>query len=113
MFSVGILLDKLENVFLYYYCTIKSNIEKNNRNVFERLLRVIIVVLMRNEKQQNNKAKNNSINSQFVFPNSILVCFDVTDKDSFTHVDRWFAEISRYACENVNGIYVVLKKIIV
>eukprot|EP01121_Diplochlamys_sp_Union-15-3_P022219 TRINITY_DN938_c0_g2_i1.p1 TRINITY_DN938_c0_g2~~TRINITY_DN938_c0_g2_i1.p1 ORF type:complete len:209 (-),score=28.68 TRINITY_DN938_c0_g2_i1:85-711(-) len=31
----------------------------------------------------------------------ILICYDTTKKDSFTNVENWFNETSRYASENV------------
>ncbi|EGD77558.1 TKL/DICTY4 protein kinase [Salpingoeca rosetta] len=34
----------------------------------------------------------------------IIVCYDVTDKDSFDNVNYWLQEIDRYAHENVNRL---------
>jgi len=36
----------------------------------------------------------------------IIVVYDVTDLETFTHVTSWLEEIERYACENVNKLLV-------
>ena len=36
----------------------------------------------------------------------IIVVYDVTDNESFEHVNQWLQEIDRYACEGVNKLLV-------
>lgn len=36
----------------------------------------------------------------------ILMVYDVTNQDSFKHVDDWFQEVNRYASENTSKILV-------
>jgi small GTP-binding protein len=40
---------------------------------------------------------------------AILLCFDLTDKQSFHNVRTWHAEIQRYACNSVNVLLVGCK----
>jgi small GTP-binding protein len=40
---------------------------------------------------------------------AILICFDLTDKQSFHNVRTWHAEIQRYACSSVNVLLVGCK----
>jgi small GTP-binding protein len=40
---------------------------------------------------------------------AILLCFDVSDRDSFNSLNKWHGEIERYACENVNVLVVGCK----
>jgi small GTP-binding protein len=40
---------------------------------------------------------------------AILLCLDVTDRDSIKQVEQWYAEIQRYAGENVNVLLVGCK----